>query len=244
MYITKGQALDLRVTFKIFLLNIQGLTQVNTSEIEELLDSNTYKILCLTETQQKRDTDKLKETTVAISEMRNIEDRKGGGLMVLHKNWENISITKVTTNHTDILHAKCTIETLSFTLILVYISTDNNDRNNIIIRNIKNMLEQEMTNPLVLLGDFSAHVGFIGPQNINRNGNLVLDVMETYNLSLLNADPNCSGTITWKQSDRKSAIDFVLVNQKMYKFFRNMHIDEDNNVLDISDNNVIDIYIL
>ena len=49
---------------------------------------------------------------------------------------------------------------------------------------------------LILLGDFNAHVGIVGPQELNRNGRLLLNLMETYSLILLNNNEKCVGEIT------------------------------------------------
>ena len=49
---------------------------------------------------------------------------------------------------------------------------------------------------LILLRDFIAHIGIIGLEELNRNGTLLLDLMETYNLILLNNDEKCVGEIT------------------------------------------------
>ena len=72
---------------------------------------------------------------------------------------------------------------------------------------------------LVLLGDFNVHVGIVGPQELNRNGCLLLDLMETYNLILLNNDEKCVGEITRSCRGERSTIDFVLVNRRAYNKF-------------------------
>ena len=79
----------------------------------------------------------------------------------------------------------------------------------------------------MVLGDFNGHIGFIGPQNLNYNGNNVLNLIEKWNLILLNGDEKCEGVITRRQRIIGSAIDFILVNQEMYNFFESMNIDED-----------------
>ena len=82
-------------------------------------------------------------------------------------------------------------------------------------------------NDIILLGDFNAHVGIVGPQELNINGCLLLDLMETYNLILLNNDENCVGEITRSCRGERSTIDFVLVNTRAYNKFECMVIDED-----------------
>ena len=72
---------------------------------------------------------------------------------------------------------------------------------------------------VVVLGDFNAHLGFVGPQELNWNGDMVLDLMEKYSLILLNADDRCNGIITRSQRNEASAIDFILVSQSMYNLY-------------------------
>ena len=55
------------------------------------------------------------------------------------------------------------------------------------------------------------------------------------NLHHLNQTENCIGTYTFISNNGKSAIDHILVNDKMYEEYKGMHIDEDKILLDISD---------
>ncbi len=84
----------------------------------------------------------------------------------------------------------------------------------------------------IIQGDFNGHLGFLGSQKCNDNGN-------NHNLTLLNLKDKCNGTYTWRRNDQKSAIDFVLVNQAMYRLFEEMAIDETNDIVDISDHNLL-----
>ena len=67
--------------------------------------------------------------------------------------------------------------------------------------------------------------------------------MDKLNLTLLNLDLNCKGEITWSRGDQKSAIDLVLVNPSMCKFYKRMIIDEENFFFffDLLDHNQIDV---
>ena len=42
-----------------------------------------------------------------------------------------------------------------------------------------------MDENIILLGDYNAHLGFVGPQKLNKNGKVVIDLMEACNLILL-----------------------------------------------------------
>ena len=56
-----------------------------------------------------------------------------------------------------------------------------------------------------------------------------------YNLHHLNQSENCVGTYTFNSNKGKSAIDHMLVNDRMYEEFRGMHINEEKELLNISD---------
>ena len=94
---------------------------------------------------------------------------------------------------------------------------------------------------LILLGDFNGHLGFIGDQPQNFNGKIVLDIMTEYNLILINGTEKCNGTITWSRRDQRSAIDFILMNNKGYQICEQMKIDEGQDEFDLSDHNLINL---
>ena len=73
---------------KTKLLKIQGLTKAKAIEIEQLLDKNV--ILCLTETQQKVDSVNFSKGIQYETSMRRYDDKKGGGLMILYRESNDI----------------------------------------------------------------------------------------------------------------------------------------------------------
>ena len=77
-----------------------------------------------------------------------------------------------------------------------------------------------------IMGDFNAHVGIIGEQELNYNGNIVLDIMIENNIIMLNDTDKCKGTYTWCRGQSKSVIDFVLVNCLAFGICYQMEIDE------------------
>ena len=90
------------------------------------------------------------------------------------------------------------------------------------------------------MGDFNAHLGFIGEQETNYNGQLVLDFMTERNMILMNDTDKCSGTTTWSKQSQKSTIDFLLVNNAAYNICSRMQIDEKQEKFDLSDHNLIE----
>ena len=61
------------------------------------------------------------------------------------------------------------------------------------ITNLYNMKHIENTKNYIILGDFNGHTGFLGPQSMNKNGDMMLDLI------LLNGHPDGKGEITWQQ---------------------------------------------
>ena len=208
-------------------------------EIEQLMDDST--MVFLTETQQKSFKVKFQGEIRNYTQMRSREDRKGGGLMILWGDQLKVEMEKIENIHQDILGAKGKFKDIVVIILLVYFSVNDTPRNDEIKAKIEAIVEQYQDEDcgVMLLGDFNAHVGFIGDQQLNRNGKIILDMMERFNLILLNGDERCDGKSTWQQGNKKSSIDHILVNEKMYNRFRGMKIDEDKEVLDFSDHNLI-----
>merc|ERR1739840_78220 len=94
---------------------------------------------------------------------------------------------------------------------------------------------------MVILGDFNGHLDILEDRKEDENGKMVMEWISTYGLILLNAEEICSGKYTWSRGEQKSAIDFVLVNENMYKRIRKMEIDEEQEVVDYSDHNLITV---
>ena len=86
---------------EIKLINIQGLSKHKVIEIENLVKHQT--LLCLTEIQRKIDKIKWNKDYTIYSSMRRKEDKKGGGLMIIHKNDQNFDMQQEQGNNKDLL---------------------------------------------------------------------------------------------------------------------------------------------
>ena len=89
------------------------------------------------------------------------------------------------------------------------------------------------------MGDFNGHIGLIGNRRLDRNGKFVKKLMDEKNLTLLNLEEKCVGTVTWEKNESRSTIDFILVNNEGNKDFLQMNIDEKKEIYDLSDHNLI-----
>ena len=96
---------------------------------------------------------------------------------------------------------------------------------------------------IMILGDFNGHVGFLGKQDKNNNGELILKIINEQDLLMMNIDAKCTGEITWEQGSSKSVIDYVLVSHSMYDKIEIMRIDDKWEILKLSDHNLINIKI-
>ena len=117
----------------------------------------------------------------------------------------------------DILIAKGMIKKYHITIILVYLSVVRGDEekktNGDIKKEIRKQVEEREDEELIfLLGDFHGHNGILGDQQINHNGNLIMDITTECTLILLNSTDKGDGTYTWSRGDQKSVINFVILN--------------------------------
>ena len=69
---------------------------------------------------------------------------------------------------------------------------------------------------------------------------MIKEWMEDRDLILLNGDDKCEGTYTWgrfsgEEREQRSAIDMVLMNEKMYERCRGMNIDEGQDIIKFSE---------
>ena len=177
-----------------------------------------------------------------FTKRREITDKKGGGLMV--QLGKGIKYQILDSDSSDLLFFEVEVGNTKIKMVLVYMDVVSEERNLKIRRELNNIIERNVEESnLIVLGDFNGHVGFLGPQDVNRNGKYVLDIMEKFNLILLNGDDGCEGEITREENGRRSAIDFILINDRMYTKFIKMSIDEDKNIYSLSDHCLIELNI-
>lgn len=223
--------------FSIKFINVKYLTKVKAKSLECLIEDDT--ILCLTETSLNWNSINFSENIEEISSMRKVTDRKGGGLMVLKKG-KNVQVTKSDTKNEDAMIVVCEIYSVKFTLFIVYLSVNDNERNKNIMEEIQQKA-QRLEGNYIMVGDFNGHIGIIGQQNVNENGRKLLSLSEELNLTILNCDLECKGEVTWERGDQQSSIDFALVNSNFYKHFVEMIIDEEGEEYDLSDHKLITV---
>ena len=74
-------------------------------------------------------------------------------------------------------------------------SVDSTLQNKTIMKEIESIIEDTQESYMIL-GDFNGHLGFLGPHPMNKNGELLYNLIDKHNLILLNGHPECTGEIT------------------------------------------------
>ena len=207
-------------------------------EIEDNMDKET--IYFLTETHKRDNSIRIKDDTKCIHKTREIDDKKGGGLMMLWKSELEMKSREVSNKIKDILITENIIGRYKFYSVLVYMSVTDYKLNQEIMREIVRLVNNVLDKDIIVLGDFNAHIEIIGYQKLNKNGEIILNILEKSNLVMLNLDEiKTTGTVTWQRGNQKSTIDYVLTNFSMFDKIRFMKIDEDQDEIAISNLNLI-----
>lgn len=81
-------------------------------------------------------------------------------------------------------------------------------------------------------------MGFLGEQPLDKNGDIILEWMNSYDLTMLNAMTECEGAYTWTARGRKSVIDYCVASSAPVK---GVSTDGDKDILDLSDHNLITV---
>ena len=161
----------------IHLLNIQGLTRAKQIEIEDLAKQNGV-LVCLTETQQKYDKIALTKGISKVERMRDVLDKKGGGLLIAFKENSWLQVDRMKTKNADLLYAIVKACNTAVHLVLVYFSIPNKQedkaRNKELRKEIETILDrrEENNEATILLGDFNGHLSILGLQWQDENGTI------------------------------------------------------------------------
>ncbi|CAL4124685.1 unnamed protein product, partial [Meganyctiphanes norvegica] len=206
-------------------------------------------IVCLTETHQKYKNIDHNENIKIFDSMRGLKERKGGGLKIMTPSCKKIDMIKIENKNKNYLEIEGKCYGLKLTIVLVYYDVQRNNISRERNRKLTELIEERietMKDNIIILGDFNAHIKILDGEKTDENGRLIINMIEKNNLILLNLDDKCNGKYTWRREGKvesKSAIDFVIMNEKLYKEFIDMNIDEKQEIIDLSDHNLISINI-
>ena len=200
-------------------------------------------ILCLTETHHKVERFVCNKKLEKFETMRLEPDKGGGGLQILTRKCDGLEFEKIENENRDILEIEGSCLGIDMKIILVYFDVDKGPkgivRNKKIRENIEERIENNEKKGLIIMGDFNGHLNILEKDRKNdKNGDMVLEWMEEFNLKLMNATEKCRGTYTRIVGDQKSALDFILVNRIIYDICISLDIDERKDLTRVSDHTV------
>ena len=130
-------------------------------------------------------------------------------------------------------------------VINVYMTTGNTNQiiqeNKKKYKEIKEIMKQHKDKEILVMGDMNAHIGILG-EKIDRNGENLIIFAEENNLEIGNIT-NTIGKITWRRigGKERSAIDYILYNEKSSKKIKEIRIDENKEIDINTDHNMIEI---
>ena len=208
-------------------------------------DDKHINILCLTETKNTYDKVKLGEGLISFSTRRNENDRKGGGIQVIMPKIKQLKFKKIKNDNTELLELEGTIFGMGLKMVVVYFDVrknqEGNRKNKKIRKDVEKIIEKNEKEGLIILGDFNGHLKMIDGRDDDQNGLMLMDWIEKLNLVMLNLDDRTEGKYTWgrNNSNSKTVIDYIMVNEKMYDCFIKMEIDENKYLYGDSDHNFL-----
>ena len=177
-----------------------------------------------------------------ITKQRKKKEKKGGGLAIGYLDDGKTKIEELKVDHSDILVVEGLVRGIKIRIILTYMGCSKNktgkeyDENRKKQRLIEKYFEVDPDVALICLGDMNGRLKTIEPLiETDSNGQMIIDWTKKTNLHHLNLSDKCNGRYTFHSKNGKSAIDHILVNDIMMQYFRGMNIDENKELLDISD---------
>ena len=162
--------------YRIGFWNVQGLTIAKAVVLRSIIqgglvgydvDGSTKLILGSVETHEKFNRLDWGDDIEHIEQMREQTDKKGGGLTML-KDRDDYNYDKLDNTFRDILNVKLDLGRLNIYVLMVYLDVKDKERNKYIYENLDLMM-REMDNqmPVIVMGNFNGHVGFLGNRDKN-----------------------------------------------------------------------------
>ena len=162
----------------------------------------------------------------------------GGGIFlgVRHGLYETVMIDSG--DKAQFVTVRLTKEGFNVQIVLVYGPQENDpeDIRESFYHDVSVQIQKAYLNgdSVLLVGDFNAKLGYSVIQNdihpMSKNGELLFNMSNKYNMKVLNSSKFCTGTFTrihkYKQEIEKSALEYVFVSSDLEKHFISMHIDE------------------
>ena len=162
--------------------------------------------------------------------------------MIGYKEDKKTVMEEIKVDNNDILAIEGKIRGCKVRIILIYMDSTKEkqgkdyNRNRKIQRQVEKLFEVEPDVSLICLGDLNGRLKKLEPNiETDVNGLMIENWITKYSLNHLNQSEDCVGTYTFSSKNGKSAIDHILINDKLFTGFKGMNINEDKTLLDISD---------
>ena len=215
-------------------INVRGWTVGKLEDISKECSDWGIDFLGITETQLRERLAENNEEYTMINKGRSKWMKKGGGIGFLYKN-NKVKILEEIDVGCDLKQEDILAILIEFSngkkldkilIILCYMTVEGPDAR---VDNIKKYESIERVMKLypkektIIMGDMNAHIGILG-EKINCNGKKLIEFSEKENLEILNTTI-AKGKVTWASGNNKSAIDYVLCNEKGRDIIDSMWID-------------------
>merc|ERR1712179_896622 len=119
-------------------------------------------------------------------------------------------------------------------------SGDEYEKNRAMQSKIEELMKVEPEVALIVLGDINGRMTKLEPNIVtDANGKMLEEWAANQDMFHLNLTEQCLGKYTFQSKNGRSAIDHILVNERLFGKYLGMYIDEDKIQLDISDHCVV-----
>ena len=205
-------------------------------------------VLGVTETQLRERVELKSDSYCMIGKGRSKQQRKGGGVGVLVRVDADVDVEELNVGECEMSEDVMAVrleytagrERESVTVIVCYMTVEGvearmeNERK---YRIIERLVQEHKNERVIVMGDMNGHIGILG-EEVNRNGQLLLDFAEVNELEILNATV-AEGKVTWSDRQSESVIDYMVVNDRARECVKNMWVDEERVVDVASDHNIL-----
>ena len=165
-----------------------------------------------------------------------VKKGKGGILCGVKKNIGTLSVLEVTTVKNDnILSVKVSFPEISMRVVVAYGPQENDSVENKedFFKDLSIEVEASIVNGdmLMLVGDLNSRIELVDGKvrAVSRNGKYLQDLVTNCDLNVLNFSEKCTGKWTHviRKSQKKSVIDYVIVDNDLNCGVRDILIDEE-----------------
>ena len=231
-------------TIKIGHLNLRS-GKGKWEDLDHLLNEQDMEIFGVTETHLKGRVEKELEHYSLLGKGREKWIKQGGGVGILVRRDSDWQIEVLDTQSgekeaEDVMGVSLTKNDHKIVIIICYMSTERNEnyRENVVkYRAVRSLVEANVDEEIIIMGDMNGHVGIMD-EPLNRNGEMCLEFCERHDMTILNRIW-CEYTPTFRQENRTSAIDLMMVNRRALDRATRMIVDEERNLDFPSDHDAI-----